>query len=165
MRPRGHFLVAVAAPVVVALTATLSGCVGLPVTVSCASWVGYETPQDMYDDSFLVIKGVVGPESGVLELETGDGVLHDVAVEAVHRVEVEGDTVQVASPRDYCTENPPQPADPLVEGERVLLFLRWAGNVPGSGIDTDLGGPYSTLTPFQGVLPFPEGSELPFVAD
>ncbi|MGO4586532.1 hypothetical protein AB4Z38_22000 [Arthrobacter sp. 2RAF6] len=40
--------------------------------------------------------------------------------------------------------------DPLDTGQRVIIFA------------TRQGGEWFTMTPEQGVLPFPQGSELPF---
>jgi hypothetical protein len=143
----------------------LSGCPTYGPPYACASWVQFDDAQSMYEEAVLVVEAVVGETNGVVPYSTGPGESHGAAVEQVHKGEFETDELTVSAPRDYCTAGPPDPAtDPLVEGERVLLFLRPFGEVdpglPVAGVEH-----WTVLTPWDGILPFPEGTELPFAAD
>jgi hypothetical protein len=128
--------------------------------------VRFDDAQAMYDEAEFVVEAVVDRTNGELRYETGPGVSHAVDIEQVHKGGVSFDTISVSAPRDYCTENPPDPSDdPLVEGERVLLFLRLLDESyqdPGSGAALEK---WTVLTPWQGVLPVEAGTELPFDAD
>src|SRR3954447_2722168 len=101
----------------------LSGCdLGVP-TYGCADWVSFDSPQEMYDEATLVVEGTVGVAGGQATFDTGPGVEHEIAVDRVHKGDLSESTLVAASPRDYCTENAPQPSDdPLQEGDRVILF-------------------------------------------
>lgn len=150
-----HRRSATAATLVVSAAAaalTLSGC-GLVTPPACADWGTYD-PQQAYEEASLVVEGIVGADNGRLAFTTGPGIRHQVSVEAVLKGEYGEETLDAAAPRDYCVADPPEPAeDPLQEGDRVLLFLH-----PSDG-------GWSTLTPYDGVLPYSEGDELPFAPD
>lgn len=163
------------ASLALAVAAGLAGCQSvlpggwLAGPYACASWVGFETPQDMYDEATLVIEGVVGSTAGKQRFATGPGELHEVHVAAAHKGEHREGTLLAASPRDYCVESPPGPAeDPLQEGERVLLFLHpFTGADPLTveefeRLDLATVERWSTLTPYAGVLAHAEGEPLPF---
>lgn len=140
-----------------------------PEVNACASWVDFDTVQDMYDGSTLVVTAVVGPQVGMEEFDTGPGERHEIDVVEVHRGDLDAQTIVAASPRDYCTGvgNPPDPeGDRLVAGDRVLLFLRPLSAVvdPGEAaqLDPDDVDRWAVLTPFDGILPARPGEELPF---
>lgn len=142
----------------------LAGC--SPVTASCVDWVTFGDSQEMYDGATLVVSGTVGRALGDVDMISGRGTLHEIAVDDVHKGDITPKTVRVAAPRDYCVENPPQPTDdPLVERQRVLLYLTplsaEAVPVEAAPDPADVEN-WSTLTSRQGVEQFPEGDELPF---
>ena len=158
------------AAVVVVAAALLSGCAGVGFpggAPSCVSWVDFEDPQAMFDDATLVVSGIADPADGTIDLISGPGERHRFEVDEVFKGEFAGDELWVAAPRDYCVAEPPQPAeDPIPSGERVLLFLTPASAEPvpvGEEPDVADVEAWSTLTPLDGVLPFPEGAELPAI--
>ncbi|MEO5535140.1 MAG: hypothetical protein ABIR17_08425 [Pseudolysinimonas sp.] len=112
-------------------------------TQTCVSWVSYADEAAMAKDSDVVVEGVVGAVTGKVDLLGGPGDGHVFEVSAVRQGVLDATTITVVSPRDWCTANPPQPADPLREGDRVVLYLR----------DLPTSDAWSTLTPFQGVIP------------
>lgn len=132
---------------------------------SCVSWVDFEDASSMYDDATLVVAGVADAADGSIDLLSGPGERHRFAVDEVFKGDVAGDELWVASPRDYCVAEPPQPADdPIPTGERVLLFLTPASAEPvpvGEEPDVADVEEWSTLTPLDGVLAFPDGTEFP----
>ncbi|MFT4029250.1 MAG: hypothetical protein QM675_05185 [Protaetiibacter sp.] len=154
----------------VALAASaLSGCA--PRAVACASWVDYTSAQEAFDDATLVVIGVAESAAGTVELPTGPAERHPIVVESVLKGEFAGPELWAFAPRDYCVENPPQPAeDPIPSGERVILLLRPIADAvaldPSAGIapaaDVASIEEWSGLTPYWTALPFPVGEELPF---
>lgn len=118
---------------------------GTPLVRSgvCVSWIGYDDEQAMFDAADLVVEGTVGDVVGQVDLFPGPGVLHEVVVGEVKKGRADQPTIRVAAQRDYCTADPPQPADPLHPGERVVLYL---AEVAGTGA-------WQTLTPWDGVVP------------
>ncbi len=154
----------------------LTGCasavppIGLPLPEgerqTCVSWVSFADARAAYEDAALVVVGVADPSARQVELLSGVGELHRVAVESVLKGELEGDELYAAAPRDYCVAEPPQPAeDPIPTGERMVLLLNPAGDVEGRRLAEErlLGiRIWSTLTPEWGALPLPAGEEPPF---
>jgi hypothetical protein len=114
-----------------------------PTSMVCVSWVGYTDEADMAHDADLVVEGIVGPVTGTVDVISGRGDAHSFVVTSVRQGELNASTITVVAPRDWCTANPPQPADPLREGDAVVLYL----------YDLPVGNVYSTLTPFDGVIP------------
>ncbi|AYF98850.1 hypothetical protein [Protaetiibacter intestinalis] len=150
--------IAATAALLLALGPALAGCGR--TAYACADWVDFDDAQKMYDEAVLVVAGTAGGADGRVEFDTGPGDRHRVEIDTVLKGELEASELWAASPRDYCVEHPPQPADdPIPTGERVLLFLRPAAGMPQ---DLDEVRAWSTLTPRAGVLAFPEGSEPPF---
>ncbi|PZQ91784.1 MAG: hypothetical protein DI534_02155 [Leifsonia xyli] len=155
-----------AAAIAVLLLPALAACSTAPSAPSCVSWVDFPDAQKMYEEAVLVVAGTADAADGTVELFSGPGDRHRVTIDEVYKGDFAGEELWAASPRDYCTENPPSPAeDPIPTGERVVLFLR-----PASTDATDTGTPsdlasvaaWRTLTPIAGVLPFSEGAEPPF---
>lgn len=156
----------------IAAAALLGGCAGIagPGSIggaqSCVSWVDFEDAQAMYDDATLVVAGVADSADGTLELLSGPGERHRIVIESVYKGDFDGDELWAAAPRDYCVAEPPQPAeDPIPTGERVILFLHPASAEPvpvDEQPEPDDVEAWSVMTPLDGVLPFPEGSDLPF---
>ena len=130
------------------------------------SWVDFEDAQAMFDDATLVVAGIADPADGTIELLSGPGERHRFQVDAVYKGDFDGDELWAAAPRDYCVAEPPQPAeDPIPAGERVILFLHPASAEPvpaGDEPDPRDAEAWSTMTPMDGVVDFPEGATLPF---
>lgn len=155
-----------AALTVVLAGTTLTACMPAGSTHSCVSWVDLADAQAMYADAVLVVAGTAGPADGTVELFAGPGERHVVTVDEVYKGNFDGTELWAASPRDYCVAEPPSPADdPIPSAKRVLLYLRPASEKPtavGVPLDLDDVEAWSTLTPLAGVVPFPDGAELPF---
>jgi len=129
---------------------TLSAC-SLVTSQACVSWVDFADEQAAFDDATLVVVGVADAADGTVELTSGPGDRHRIAVERVLKGDVGGGELWAAAPRDYCTEDPPQPAvDPIPTGERVVLFLH------------PVGSSWSGMTPWWTARALPEGAPLPF---
>jgi hypothetical protein len=151
--------------VLMLVASTATACAASAVQ-TCVDWVSYADAQAMYDDAVLVVAGTPGPADGQLRLFSGPGDRHSIAIDEVYKGDFDGGELWAASHRDYCVAEPPQPAeDPIPTGSRVLLFLRPASEDPTADAvpaDLDEVAAWSTLTSLDGVLPFPEGAELPF---
>lgn len=155
-------LVVALASVVLAASA-LTGCGTTSAT--CVSWVAFDDAQGAFDDATLVVVGVADETAGSIELLSGPGELHRVAVEQVLKGELSADEVWAAAPRDRCVADPPQPADdPIAAGERLVLFLHPASDRPQERFPEDLGDvrAWSGLTPEWTAIPLPDGAEPPF---
>lgn len=161
----------------VALAAALTGCTE-PRAYACADWVPFESAEHAFDAATLVVIGVADPAAGTVDLPTGPAVRHRIVVESVLKGEFAGPELWAFAPRDYCVENPPQPAeDPIPSGERVILLLRPIGD-PAADFDPEAAREnsadiapaldiapieeWSGLTPYWTAIPFPEGEDPPF---
>jgi hypothetical protein len=125
-------------------------------------WVRYETPQDMYNEAELVLVGEVLEREGEVEVPPGG----PTATARAYSFDVEdvlkstpdvdiaaGDTVRIAAMADGCSPDVEfADEDQLEVDGRIIFFGR------------EQHGAWTTLTPFQGVLAFPDGSQLPFEA-
>jgi len=157
-----------AVAVVCGIASALAGCAALGPerSQSCVSWVDFEDPQAMFDDATLVVAGIADPADGTIELLSGPGERHRFEVDEVYKGDFGGDELWVGAPRDYCVAEPPQPSeDPIPTGERVILFLHPASAEPvltGDEPDPADVEAWSTMTPLDGVVAFPEGAALPF---
>jgi hypothetical protein len=143
----------------------LGGCSGFGGAHSCVDWVSFEGPQSLYDGATHGVVGTAAKADGTVQLISGPGDRHPFAVEEVLKGDLEATELAVAAPRDYCVENPPEPADdPIPTGERVVLFLSPADGEPDARVPADLASVHvwRTLTSREGVLPLGQGEELPF---
>jgi hypothetical protein len=87
-------------PLVAALVAvSLTGCA---TTHTCVSWVDFETPQDVYDDARLVVRGTVDEVVGTRDVFGVDAPVHRVEVTEVLGGEHPGSTIDVASTPLTC---------------------------------------------------------------
>ena len=149
----------------VVCAAALGGCaLGAPFVTgqACASWAGYETPQDMYNEAELVLVGEVLERDGEVQVPPGG----PTATARAYRFEVQdvlkmspdgdiaaGDTVRIAAMADGCSPGVEYADEDQLEVDgRIIFFGR------------EDSGAWMTLSPVQGVLPFPEGTPLPFEA-
>ncbi|MFP3712437.1 hypothetical protein [Puerhibacterium sp. TATVAM-FAB25] len=144
---------------VVAASSTASACAPTQA-VACAGWVDLETPADAAADADAVVIGTITGQGDDVTVMGGDA--HTWTVEVAAWVGGHGDSPIVVSPMpDHCAgEDPPYPGgDPLRpfadDGTPVMLFLR-------EGDAYDLGATaYTTLTPYQGVIPAPADGRIP----
>ena len=112
-------------------------------------WVRFETPQDQFDNANLVLIGTPLKQTGETSIYGYNARSHQVEIEKV----LKGDPVQgplrIASMPQTCGRSYPD-GDPLDTNQRVLIFAAKQGTE------------WFTMTPAQGVMPFPKGTKLPF---
>lgn len=126
-----------------------------PVTdggpVACVDWVWFKTPQDQYDKAPVVLIGKPEGQVGETKIYGSKATTHLVEVERVLKGDPGEGNIRISSMPPTCTAGDPYPdGDPLDTAERVIIFA------------TKQGAEWFTMTPAQGVLPFPQGSNLPF---
>ena len=129
---------------------------------ACASWVRYETPQDMYNEAELVLVGEVVGRDGEVQVPPGGPTataraysfdVQDVLKSSPYGDIAAGDSVRIAAMADGCTPGVEfADKDQLEVDGRIIFFGR------------EQHGAWMTLNPVAGVLLFPEGSQLPFEA-
>jgi hypothetical protein len=138
---------------------TASACASTQA-VACAGWVHFETPADAAADADAVVIGMVTAQGDDATVMGGDA--HTWTVEVSAWVGGHGDpSIAVTPMPDHCAaEGLPYPGgDPLRpfadDGTPVMLFLN-------EGDAYNLGRrAYTTLTPYQGVIPAPADGQLP----
>ncbi|MBT2537485.1 hypothetical protein [Arthrobacter sp. ISL-69] len=136
-------------------TSSIPGSTSSPVPgggpVACVDWVRFETPQDEYDNAGVVLIGKSVSRAGETSIYGSKATTHLVEVEQVLKGDPGEGNLRITSMPPTCTVGGTYPdGDPLDTDQRVIIFA------------TKQGGDWFTITPAQGVLPFPEGSELPF---
>lgn len=120
-------------------------------TVACVDWVRFETPQDQYDKASVVLIGKSVSRADETSIYGSEATTHLVEVEQVLKGHPGEGSLRVSSMPQTCSGTEPYlEGDPLDTAERVIIFA------------TNQGGEWFTSTPAQGVLPFPQGAELPF---
>lgn len=135
----------------VALAMLLCGCWLVPVTRTdvCVDWVRFETMQQRFDHAGAVLVGKPLKSDGQVRIYGYQANVHVVEVEKVLKGSPGHGTVRIASMPVTCGKAYPD-GDPLDAGDRLLFFL------------TEQNGQWFTMTPEQGVVPFPAGTPLPF---
>jgi hypothetical protein len=137
-----------------ALVAVLgSGCEIIPSsgTETCVEWVRFESPQDQYDKAAAVLIGRSVSEDGKTAIYGYQATGHLIQVDEVLKGSPGTGNVRILSMPQTCTGGKSYPdGDPLQTSERVIIFA------------TQQGRDWVTMTPEQGVFPFPKGAELPF---
>jgi hypothetical protein len=136
-------------------TSSIPGSASSPVPgggpVACVDWIRFETPQDQYDHAGVVLIGKSLSRAGETSIYGHKGTTHLVEVEQVLKGDPGAGNLRITSMPATCTPGATYPdGDPLDTDQRVIIFA------------TKQGGDWFTITPAQGVLPFPQGSELPF---
>jgi hypothetical protein len=136
-------------------TGSIPGSTTSPVPSSgpfaCVDWVRFETPQDQYDNAGLVLIGKSISRAGETSIYGHKATTHLVEVEQVLKGNPGEGDLRITSTPPTCTVGEPYPdGDPLDTAERVIIFASKQGDE------------WSTITPAQGVLPFPQGSKLAF---
>lgn len=118
---------------------------------ACVDWVRFATPQDQYDKAGLVLIGKSVRRAGGTTIYGQEATTHVVEVEQALKGDPGHGNVRITSTPPTCTAGGSYPdGDPLDTAERVIIFA------------TKQGDEWFTITPAQGVLSFPQGSELPF---
>ena len=145
------------AAVLLSVSGATAAC-SSPETVSCASWVDFETPADAVESADGVAVGTVVGRGEDVVLMGGDA--HTWTVEVTTWVAGHGESpITVATMPDHCIADPPypdgDPLEPFLDGTSVMLFLNDTAN---DGGDNDV---WATLTPYQGVVPAPSDGEVP----
>lgn len=136
-------------------TSSIPGSTSSPVPsggrFACVEWVRFETPQDQYDNASLVLIGKSVSRAGETTSHGHVATTHLVKIEQVLKGEPGDGNLLITSTPPTCTVGGSYPdGDPLDTAERVIIFASLQGDE------------WFTITPTQGVLPFPQGSELPF---
>lgn len=118
---------------------------------ACVDWVRFETPQDQYDNAGMVLIGKSVSRAGETSIYGHIATTHLAEVEQVLKGNPGEGNLRITSTPPTCTVGASYPdGDPLDTAERVIIFA------------SKQGGEWFTMTPAQGVLPFPKGAELPF---
>jgi hypothetical protein len=136
-------------------TNSIPGSASSPVPAggpfACVDWVRFETPQDQYDSAGLVLIGESVSREGETSIYGHMATTHVVEVEEVLKGNPGDGNLRITSTPPTCTVGGSYPdGDPLDTAERVIIFASRQGDE------------WFTITPAQGVLPFPQGSKLPF---
>ncbi|MET3172518.1 UNVERIFIED_ORG: hypothetical protein ABIB52_000342 [Arthrobacter sp. UYCu721] len=136
-------------------TSSIPGSASSPVprgdTQTCVDWVRFETPQEQYDKAGVVLIGKSVSHAGETSIYGSKATTHLVEVEQVLKGEPGDGNLRISSMPPTCTGGESYPdGDPLDTDQRVIIFA------------TKQGGDWFTMTPAQGVLPFQQGTELPF---
>ncbi|WP_269997264.1 hypothetical protein [Arthrobacter sp. B2a2-09] len=120
-------------------------------TVACVDWVRFETPQGQYDKASVVLIGKSVSQVGMTSIYGSKATTHLVEVEQVLKGNPGRENLRISSMPQTCSGSDSYlDGDPLDTAERVIIFA------------TKQGDEWFTMTPAQGVLPFPQGAELPF---
>ncbi|WP_307092437.1 hypothetical protein [Arthrobacter sp. B2I5] len=99
----------------------------------------------------MVLIGKPEVQVGETKIYGSKATTHLVEVERVLKGDPGEGSLRISSMPPTCTAGETYPdGDPLDTPERVIIFA------------TKQGAEWVTMTPAQGVLPFPQGSNLPF---
>ncbi|WP_427170071.1 hypothetical protein [Arthrobacter sp. 92] len=139
------------APVAIVVCVLGIGCGPTPGTGvdTCVDWVRFETPQDQFDNANLVVIGKPLKQNGETSIYGYKARSHEVEIETVFKGDPGQGPLRIASMPQTCGKSYPD-GDPLDATQRVLIFA--------TRHDTE----WFTMTPAQGVLPFKQGTKLPF---
>lgn len=137
-------------------TSSIPGSASSPVPsggpFACVDWVRFATPQDQYDNAGIVLIGKSVSRAGETSIYGHKATTHLVEVEQVLKGNPGEGNLRITSTPPTCTVGGSYPdGDPLDTAERSIIFA------------SKQGGEWFTITPAQGVLPFQQGTELPFL--
>jgi len=128
-------------------SAALAGCAGGPFGAvgTCVDWVAYATPADALADVSHAVIGTVGGQDGTTGLYS-----YEVNAWTVHVdrwIKGSGDDeLRVLSAPETCSDGSPYPTgDPFAAASGPQLILL-----------TDLDGTWTSVTPWQGIVPAPD---------
>jgi hypothetical protein len=122
-----------------------------PRAEACVDWVQFEDPQDQFDQAALVAVGEPVRQDGETSIYGYTAQTHLVKIETIYKGKPGQETVRISSMPQTCTGGESYPkGDPLHTNQRVLIFA------------TEQDDEWFTMTPEQGVIPFKQGTPLPF---
>jgi hypothetical protein len=149
--------IATLAATIALAAATLTGC----ATTVCADFGYYETPEQLAKASTLVLTGRVVERVGTSRMFHESAPVYRIAVDTVVTGEYSKATIDVVSTPETCGGNTSGNTSPnkndlqLETTATIELFL-------GRNTLDDGSKAWTTVTPYQGVLPIPASGELPY---
>lgn len=129
-----------------------TGCGGGQTAAdACVDWVRFEDPRDQFEKAELVAVGKPLRPDGETSIYSYAARTHLIEIETVLKGEPGPGPIHVSSMPQTCTGGESHPdGDPLDTDQRVLIYAsKQADN-------------WFTMTPDQGVVPYEQGSPLPF---
>lgn len=147
MRVRGS---AIAALVTASVTlGMLTACVTEHI---CVSWIDWETPQEAYDDSRLVVVGTAEPTGASRNVLGVAMPVYAIDVAETLKGEAPDDLTVTPAPLTCMGDASefPDGVDPLATDDELVLFLH---------LDE---GTWRLINPYDGALPVPADGMLPF---
>jgi hypothetical protein len=118
---------------------------------ACVDWVRFADRQDQFTQAALVAVGKLVRPDGETSIYGYTAQTHLVEIETIYKGTAEQDAVRISSMPQTCSGGESYPkGDPLDTNQRVLIFA----------IQQD--HKWFTMTPEQGVIPFEQGTPLPF---
>lgn len=137
----------------VAVSVLGTGCslLGPTTAEACVDWVWFQDRQDQFDQAALVVVGKPVRRDGETSIYGYTAQTHLVEIETIFKGAAGQDTLLISSMPKTCTgwESYPN-GDPLDTNQRVIIFA------------TEQDNQWFTMTPDQGVIPFEQGTPLPF---
>jgi hypothetical protein len=121
----------------------------------CVSWVDWETPQEAYDDTRLVVVGTAEPTGETREVLGVAMPVYAIDVAETLKGETPDDLTVTPAPLTCMGDASefPDGVDPLATDEELILFL-----YPDERT-------WRLINPFDGALPVPDDGVLPFEVD
>jgi hypothetical protein len=139
--------------VALAVAAGFGMLTGCTTVETCVSWVDYETAQDAFDDTALVVVGTATPTGGTRNVFGTDVPVYAIDVDETLKGSAP-DRLEVTPTPLTCMGDGVSEfvdgVDPLATSDELILFLY------------DDEGSWRTITPFDGVLPLRGDGTLPF---
>lgn len=122
----------------------LSGCALFETTVTCVSWVVFDSDEDRTRDADLVVVTDAVSPDGTMKIYDFEANAYQVEIGDVEKGDLRpGDTIRVGSTADNCSDRPYGDGDPMLGDGSLRLFL------------SEDEGQWRTLTPWDGVWPAP----------
>lgn len=137
----------------IAVSVLGTGCSLLGPTTgdACVDWVRFADPQDQFDEAALVAVGKPVRQDGQTSIYGYTAQTHLIEIETIYKGKAGQESVRISSMPQTCTSGESYPnGDPLDTNQRVLIFA------------TEQNHEWFTMTPEQGVVPFEQGTPLPF---
>lgn len=135
---------------VLLLVSALGGCHETR-NIACPSWAISDDPQVHFEAATLVVVSSNVERDGETAIYGVEAHTYRVSIEEVLKGDVGDHAIRLTDMPDPCTEEGVvyPDGDPLETMDRVMIFA------------SEQEGEWFTLTPFGGVISFPEGTESP----
>ncbi|WP_133185525.1 hypothetical protein [Arthrobacter sp. Bz4] len=134
---------------VLLLIGALGGCHETS-NIACPSWAISDDPQDHFEAATLVVVSSIVERDGETAIYGVEAHTYRVSIEKVRKGDLADQAIRVTAMPDPCTGEAVYPdGDPFETMDRVIIFA------------SEQEGEWFTLTPFGGVISFPEGTESP----